>query len=165
MKYLTFIALFFLIIPELLQAQESEQQPRLDVMTSVASSQLLGNIELMIFIPNDFSENSYRFSSGEDNSGLIMISGRPYSEFELGIPDETAFENQFGMSAVLDDYQLMWGAEPDSDLMEVISPSECSEMTVPESGELYIRIGGTVETEDRLRGVYTGTISLSCTDE
>lgn len=165
MKYLTFSVLIFLIIPESLWAQENEQEPRLDVMTSVASSLLLDKIELMIFIPNDFTENSYQFSSGDENSGLIMISGRPYSEFELGIPDQTVFENQFGMPAVMDDYQLMWGAESEPELMEVVSPSECSVLTMPEAGEMYIRIGGIVEAEDMLRGVYTGTISLSCPDE
>jgi len=162
------LAIFFLVIlisPNLFLAQDTQQEPRLEVMTSVASSLVLDNIELMILLPDDFTENSYQFSSGEENSGMLMITGTPYSEFELSIPSESSFENQYGMIAVMEDYQLMSGTEPDPELMEVISPSECSQITMPESGELYIRVGGTVEAEEMLRGVYTGSLSLSCTDD
>ncbi|CAN5279402.1 hypothetical protein BH23BAC3_BH23BAC3_06050 [soil metagenome] len=164
MKTLAIFFLVFLISPNLLFAQDTQHEPRLEVMTSVASSLVLDKIELMILLPDD-TENSYQFSSGEENSGMLMITGTPFSDFEMRITSETSFENQHGMTAVMEDYQLMSGSEPDSEVMEVISPSECSQMTMPESGELYIRIGGTVEAEEMLRGVYTGTLSLSCTDD
>lgn len=165
MKTLAIFFLVFLISPNLVWAQENQQEPRLEVMTSVASSLVLDNIELMILVPDDFTENSFKFSSNEENSGIIMITGTPYSEFEMRIPAETSFENQYGMTAVMEDYQLMSGTEPESEVMEVISPSECSEMTMPESGELYISIGGNLESENPLRGVYTGVLSLECSSD
>lgn len=162
MKTLTIFLLVFLIFPNLIFAQDTQQEPRLEVMTSVAASVLLDNIEIMILLPDDFSENSIKFSSGEENSGMLMITGTPYSDFEIRILSETSFENQYGMTAIMEDYQLMSGTEPDSEIMEVISPSECSLMTMPESGQLYISIGGNLESESSLRGVYTGTLSLDC---
>jgi len=165
MKALAIFFFVFLISQNLLFAQDTQQEPRLEVMTSVASSLVLDNIELMIIVPNDFTEDIYQFSSGVENSGTLMITGTPYSDFELSIPSETSFENQYGMAAVMEDFQLVSGTEPDSEVMEVISPSECSELTIPESGQLYISIGGSLESEDQLRGVYTGAISLACSDD
>lgn len=162
MKYLSVLFQVLFFIPLLLSAQSGSEDVQLEIMASVVPSDDADNINIKINAMGTHGYETFEFSPFQQNSGVIMISGSPYSTLDIQIPRQTFLENQFGEEITLTDYQMITGPDKNADAMDVLSPAGCIELTIPESGHLFIRVGGSLETDNSLRGVYTGTLSIEC---
>lgn len=162
MKKTAGILLVLILIPCLLPAQNDRPDNRIAIMETAVSAADLESISVSILITEQPEADLLEISPFDDESGVIMITGRPYSEFEFKIPSEMALVNQHGEEAKLLDLQMMRGPERSSDLMEVVTPSLCAEAVIPESGHLYIRVGGTVASDKTLRGTFSGSLNIDC---
>lgn len=168
MKRLIFFAILIISLPGITLAQTAHEDTRMKFMATVLPSVSVESVDVMIAINESESVNEVDLTPFVEQSGLIVISGTPYSEFRFRIPLETDLSNQFSERAILTDYRFIAGEDQNPDTMEMISPSACNEITIPESGTLYIRVGGTLQAEEKesdLRGIYTGTLSIDCETE
>lgn len=162
MKEISSLFLILIFIPLALPAQSDRVDNRIAIMETAVPASELESISLSILFTEQPEAESFEISPFDDESGVIMITGRPYSDFEFRIPSEANLVNQHDEEAKLRDFQMMRGPDRSSDLMEVVAPSQCVEATIPESGHLYIRVGGTVASDATLRGTFSGSLNIEC---
>jgi len=160
MKSVISSLLFLVIISPAINAQNGG----MDIMATVVNPDSVHSIDVKISVPSGFDGEFLEISLFDGKSGVVVISGRPYSKFDLAIPSESELRNQFGESAHLQNLRLMKGENRDVESMDVLTPATCSELMIPESGRVYLRVGGTVESEDSLRGFYLGKLNFDCAD-
>ncbi len=157
-----FTILTLILIPRILPAQHDRPDHQIAIMATAVHSSELNSIPVSVIFTKQPETESIEISSFSDEGGVIMITGRPYSEFEFRIPSEAMVVNQHGEEAQLRDVQMLKGPDRSPDLMEVVSPSLCVESTIPASGHLFIQVGGTVASDLALRGRYSGSLNLEC---
>lgn len=160
-KYI-FIFCFILAGFQSISAQPEPKNTQIDVMVTVVVASGLEKIGLKVSAKDDFETTELTISPFVPESGQFMISGTPYRTINLRIPAEIELENQFGDEATLQDTRLMAGPGEELDSMESVSSSECVELSLSEAGRLYLRLGGTIESEQNPRGTFTGMLSLDC---
>jgi len=163
MKQWIITAILLISITGISLAQSGQSDSGINIMATVVPSASVESIDIVVNISGQKSSGELDLSPFGEQGGLIVLSGTPYSEFTFNVPLETVLRNQYGDEAILTEYRFIAGENEDPDSMDMISPAECNEITIPESGVLYIRIGGKLESEENeLRGIYTGTLSLEC---
>lgn len=157
-----FIFCFILAGFQTVSAQPEPETTQLDVMVTVVEASSLEKIGLKVSVKDDFGASEFTISPFVPESGQFMISGTPYRTINLRIPAVIDLENQFGEEATLHETRLMAGPGEELDSMEAVSASECMELSLSEAGRLYLRLGGTIESEQNPRGTFTGILSLDC---
>ncbi|MFO7846402.1 MAG: hypothetical protein R6V27_07565 [Balneolaceae bacterium] len=146
-------------------AQDTENEVAMKVMATVITGTTIDSIPLQMDTKGELDTKELQVELSDEGSAVVLISGRPYSEIELRRPAEFKFKNQFGDSASVNDIQMLVGETDNPEEMDIAGPSLCDAYTVPESGQLIVRIGATIRSEERIRGIYTGEVDLKCRDD
>lgn len=166
MKHLSLFFFAMLLFQGSAEAQVNSETSGIEVMALTISAARMDEISLKINRQNSASASPVDFSVYDRvESGLIMISARPYSNITLRIPPEAGLVNQFGETSALTNLRIIHGNSGVPDTMNLLSPGGCSELMIPETGIIYLRIGGTLKSSEPLRGVYTGFLDLKCKDQ
>lgn len=165
MKKALFLYLLTLLAYQIGYSQGSDKTGSMAVMASVVSNESMDSVPLKISISGDHNEPELTLSLSDKESAGLIFTGTPYASVNLHIPSEQVVANQFGQSARVKDFQLIYGNSEDQTAMDVVSPGSCNELMIPETGRMYIRIGATVISESDLKGVYTGSVDFECSTE
>ena len=155
----------FTAIPGLLQAQNSDQvvmQVRAIVTGQAVKSHVQG-LEFRI----ELTDSNTRLDLPPDSPSAadIRIESTPGNLYSISIPD-TVFLYSDRDSLVLSQLQLLKTDGTGSDTARELTPEDCSQLSIPESGTLVLRIGGSVKADGQEPGLYRGMIpiSASCFD-
>lgn len=166
MKHLIPFFFAILILQNSAAAQVNSEVNGIDVMSVTVSVERIDEISLKINrqqgkSPSSVSSVDYSVYD-QTESGLIMISARPYSNITIRIPPEAGLVNQYGESSSLTNLRILYGSSDSPDTMNLLSPGGCSELMIPETGTIYLRVGGALKSKEPLRGIYTGSLDLEC---
>lgn len=137
----------------------------MEIMATVVSSNSMDSVSVKISISSDHKESDLRLSPSDEEGATMIITGTPYESIKLEIPSEKNVANQYGVSATAKDFQLIYGNSENQTPMDVFSPGSCNELMIPETGQIYVKIGATVTSESELKGVYTGSVDFECSTE
>ncbi len=96
-----------------------------------------------------------------DDAGETIIRGSAGEMILLDLPSKVELVNRKGDIIILDKIEVALGDRKESEEMRLLSDSQCGEIRIPDSGELIIRIGGYISSEERMSGIFQGNISLS----
>lgn len=165
MKYLLVLLLLIFTVSTDLMGQSEVQTTQIDVMATMVNENSANAVPLKIPVAENTPGKTVEISPTETNSGVVILSGTPYSTVNVRIPKKTIIKNEFGDDAELGKFKLLAGEFDNPSQMDIVTPSVCGEMSIPESGLLYIRVGGTISSDRELRGTYTGEIGFDCDSE
>lgn len=161
MKILLYSVLFFLLFACQGNAQDSSTNSRLDVMATVIDGDTFDSVGVK-FTAEDLSANEIELSPNENPGSNLVLSGTPYSKIHLKVPSSASLSHPSGKKAELKNIRLLAGKSGNTSAMEVLSPGECNELTVPESGQIQVRIGAKIHSGTELGGTYFGTLDFQC---
>lgn len=165
MKKTVFLFFITLLTYQIGFAQSSGKTGSMAVMATVVNSESMDSVPLKISISKDQNESELTLVLSDEGSAEMILTGTPYESVNVQIPSELVVANQFGRSACVKDFQLIYGNSEKHAAMDVVSPGSCNELMIPKAGRLFIRIGATVTSDSELKGVYTGSADFECNTE
>lgn len=165
MKKALFLYLLALLAYQIGFSQGSDKTGSMAIMASVVSSKSMNSVPLKISVSGAETISELTLTLSEKESAQMIFTGTPYGTVNIQIPSEQVVANQFGQTARVKDFQLIYGNSEDQTAMDVVSPGSCNKLMIPETGRIYIRIAATVRSESELEGVYTGSADFECSSE
>lgn len=165
MKHILNITLILLLFQGVLHAQSGLNGDGIEIMNTVIQPDDFNEIDLKIDLREHKPDQPADYSPNDDEAGLMIISDAPFKEIEIRIPPGVALTNQYGDETRFTDIRMTSGVEEQAEAMQTVSPGSCIELIMPRNGRIFIRIGGSVESEAALRGIYTGRLSILCDGE
>lgn len=161
MKRLIVASFFLLTIHQVCPAQSVP----LDIMATAVSQPSMDSVPLKVSVPRGMRSSELIFPVSEEESGVLFITGTPYDSLHIQVPDAITVLNQYDEGGELKNFQLKYGSSKNMSAMEAVSPAGCVSLQVPETGRIHIRLGGRLVSDEKLRGIYTGSIRLNCKRE
>lgn len=161
MKYLLLLPYLYFIIFGSINAQHSHDKADLDIMATVINSESVDSIAVKLSVMRN-SDNELEIHSEQSQSGKMVLTGTPYSKISIRVPSETILRDPTGKAISLSDIQLLAGTSNDLSSMEVLTPADCNELSVPESGQFFIRMGAKVSGDSPINGTYFGSLNFEC---
>lgn len=161
MKNLLFIISLYFFLAGNINAQNNHNSANLDIMATVVNSEMIDSIGVKLSVKSN-PDNELEIHSDQSQGGKMVLSGTPFSNIHLKVPPKTILNHPNGKEAALSDIQLLVGTSNDPSSMEVLSPADCNELSIPESGQLFIRIGAKVSGDTPLDGTYLGSLNFEC---
>ena len=146
-------------------AQSDVSSVNLDIMALAVNTQSLDSVSLKVSVPKDLTAQEITFLATKKNGGDMIIAGMPYDSIGIQLPADAALTNQYGERAKLKDIEIMYGLSDEDSSMDVLSPGGCVMIQVPPSGRIHVKVGGEIESGQKLRGLFTGTIRFDCNRE
>lgn len=163
---ITALTLAFSMITYLMcAAQYDKSSVNLDIMALTVNTQSLDSVSLKVSVPKDLNVKEITFLATKKNGGDMIIAGMPYDSIGIQLPADAALKNQYGERAKLNDIEIMYGPSDEGSSMDVLSPGGCVMIQVPPSGRIYVKVGGEIESGQKLRGLFTGSIRFDCNRE
>jgi len=143
-------------------AQSGKSSVNLDIMALTVNTQTLDSVSLKISVPKDLTAKKITFPATKKNAGDMIIAGMPYDSIGIQLPADVTLMNQYGENAKLNDIVLMYGSSDEDSSMDLLSPGGCVMIQVPPSGRIHVKVGGDIESGQKLRGLFTGSIRFDC---
>lgn len=151
-----------MMMAQVTAAQSGSSPVSLDIMTTAVYTENFDSIPFKVSIPGEVNASELMFQLSDDTTGEIFITGIPYDSLGVNVPANITFTNQYGESAELQRLRLLHGSSDDRPSMDVLPPIGCTTVEIPATGRIHLKIGGEITSDNRLRGIYTGSLKLSC---
>lgn len=142
-------------------AQNNPARSQLEIMRAVVNSESVDSVEVKLSVKENGGE-MFDISPNVPHSATMIITGTPYSKIHLKVPSATVLRHPSGREAELRNIRLLAGNSKVPTSMDVLSPGECNELSVSETGQIYIRIGARITGGEPLKGIYIGRLHFDC---
>lgn len=146
-------------------AQSDVSSVNLDIMALAVNTQSLDSVSLKISVPKNLTAKEITFLASKKNGGDMIIAGMPYDSIGIQLPSDVTLMNQYSERAKFKDIVIMYGSSDEDSSMDVLSPGGCVMIQVPPSGRIHVKVGGDMESSQKLRGLFTGSIRFDCNRE
>lgn len=160
-KFVILVSILILVSVSFLKAQQISQanmMVQVEVTDGIVIS--FNHFNLVVESRNNIESDSLVIDPASLHAGVLTVSGTPGKLVILEFPDSVKLVNQDNHIVDLTNFSILYGLSANPADMHQISMSDCRELTIPESGRLVLRVGGTIKGTMFPNSSYQGEVTL-----